>query len=272
MTRPAATGDLDAVAALTAMWRRRLAEWSPRWWRPAPHADELHRAWLAHLIEDPAAVVRVVTEHARVVGCAASTAQAGGWLVDDVALARDERWADIGVELLAAVAERPALTCVPTSHLARRAASEAAGLHHASSIWLRETAARSSADVAALPRDVALPPAPAHPFAGPLDPQAPGALTLTGADGGVLVGSPPITAPPVYDPGGTVAVVDRVAGEPGPLLEQALAASGARGDVLLAVVAAVDDDRLRSDLKGLHFERTVDVFTWPPPGRPRRRR
>lgn len=270
MTRLATGDDLDAVAALVARARRRLAEWSPRWWRPAARADELHRLWLQHLVHDAASVVRVITDHARVVGCAVATPQGPRWLVDDVALTRDDRWADVGVELLGAIDERPALTCVPTQHLARRAASEAAGLHHVSSVWLHETAAASDAEVRPLARDVELPRAPAHTF-GPIDPWAPGALTVAGDDG-ALVGSPAITAPPVYDPGGTVCVVDRVAGAPEPLLEQALAASGARGDVLLAVVADVEDDRLRSGLKGLRFERTVDVFSWPPSGtRPRRR-
>jgi hypothetical protein len=263
MTRAATTADLDAIAAITASARRRLAEWSPTWWRPAAAADEIHRVWLQHLIEADGPIVRVTTEHAHVVGCAAAVPQGAQWTVDDVGLADDDRWADAGVELLGAVAERPAVTCVPTHHLARRAASEAAHLHHVSSYWIRHTNPVAGTLPTPLDPRTPLPAAPLHTFGGALDPNAPGALALGDGEGGAVVGSPPITAPPVYDPGGTVCIVDRVVGDPAPLLERALEVSGGRGDRLMAVVVAVDDDRLRGGLKELHFERTVDVFTWP---------
>lgn len=271
MVRDATSGDLDAIAAVTAAARRRLAEWSPVWWRPAPDADALHRLWLQQLIESDGAAVRVVTEHAHVTGCAAATRQPAQWVVDDVALSDDGRWADDGIELLAAMSERPALTCVPTHHLARRAASEAARLHHVSSVWIRSTT--PVAGTVATPVDPAtvVAPPPPHTFGGSLDPSLPGALLVGGSAGEVLVGTPSIAAPPVYDPGGAVCIVDRVAGDPAPLLDQALQLSGARGDVLLAVVVGVGDDRLRSGLKELDFERTVDVFAWPTGSRRGRR-
>src|SRR3546814_7391089 len=137
-TRVATAGDLEALVALTRAGRQRLASWAPVYWRPAAGADELHRAWLAHLIGPDDAVVRVATDHGQVVGCAVSVRQPRQWFVDDVALVSDDRWADDGIDLLEAVAERPALTCVPTHHLARRAASEGASLHHVSSYWIRE--------------------------------------------------------------------------------------------------------------------------------------
>src|SRR3546814_6522515 len=113
-TRVATAGDLEALVALTRAGRQRLASWSPVYWRPAAGADELHRAWLAHLIGSDDAVVRVATDHGQVVGCAVSVRPPHQWFVDDVALVYDARWAEDGIDLLAAVAERPALTCMPT--------------------------------------------------------------------------------------------------------------------------------------------------------------
>lgn len=263
MVRLATLEDLGAIAALTAATRRRLAAWAPAWWPPAAGADERHPLWLAHLIQSAGPVVRVVTEGGDVVGCAVSMPQPQQWFVDDVAVADDEDWSDAGVDLLEAVTERPALTCVPFAHLARRATSLAAGLHHASSYWVRGTTSGAPQKVTLLDPATPVPPAPPHSFGGQLDPWADGALSFGDGDGGLLVGSPPVTAPPVYDPGGPVCIVDRVVGHAVPLLQRALDASGARGDVLLAVVADVGDRPLRSALQELDFERTVDVFTWP---------
>ncbi|MGH9273082.1 MAG: hypothetical protein ACRDZU_00420 [Acidimicrobiales bacterium] len=264
MVRQATPDDLDAIVALTAASRRRLAAWAPVWWRPAPAADELHPLWLARLIESEGPVVRVATDGDGVVGCAVSMPQPQQWFVDDVAMADDDYWSDAGVELLEAITERPALTCVPTAHLARRATSLAAGLHHASSYWIRATTSGTSGVPPPLEPGTAIPPAAPHTFGGELDPWTDGALTFGDDDGGLVVGSPPVFAPPVYDAAGPVCVVDRVVGHAVPLLERALAASGARGDVLLAVVANVSDRPLRSALQDLDFVRTVDVFTWPP--------
>ena len=262
MVREATLEDLDAITALTAAARERLAGWAPVWWRSAPAAQDLHVGWLRHLITTDGPVVRVVSDDGAVVGCAVSIPQRGQWFVDDVAVVDDERWADAGMDLLGAVAERPALTCVPTAHLARRATSLAAHLQHVSSYWIRPTIADGA--MALPPLDAFdLPAAPPHTFGGPFDPTGAGALAFGDGDGGGVVGSASTPAPPVYAPGGPVAVVDRVVGEPVRLLEQALHACGARGDVLLAVVAAVDDRRLRNGLHELDFVRTVDVFAWP---------
>lgn len=263
MVRKATPDDLDAISTLTSASRRRLAGFSSVWWRPAANADELHPLWLQHLIQSDGPVFRVATDSdGTVVGCACSMPQAEQWFVDDVALVDDDRWGDAGLELLESIAERPALTCVPTAHLARRATSLAAGLHHVSSFWIRSTVAGSGRPLPPLPRDTSVPAPAAHTFGGPFDPWADGALAFSDEDG-VLVGTPPVHAPPVYDPAGTVTVVDRVVGHAVPLLERALGASGERGDVLLAIVAAVDDRPLLSALHELDFERTVDVFAWP---------
>lgn len=263
MVRQATLDDLDAVVALSAAARRRLAAWAPGWWRPAARADEIHPRWLAHLIEAPEPVVRVATNGGVVVGCAVSIPQAEQWFVDDVALVEDDRWGDEGRDLLEAVSERPALTCVPTAHLTRRATSLAAGLHHLSSYWVRATTTRGMPPLPPITPGTTVPAAPPHTFGGKLDPSAPGALTGRDSEGGMFVGSPSIPAPPVYDPGGPVCVVDRVVGHVVPLLDHALDASGARGDVLLCVVAGVGDRVLTNGLHELDFVRTVDVFGWP---------
>ena len=262
--REAAGSDLDAIAGLSAASRRRLAGWSPVWWRQAAGADDLHPFWLRHLLHSDGPVVRVVDEGGTVVGCAVSMPQPDQWFVDDVALVGDGRWADAGVALFEAVAERPALTCVPTADLARAHAARAAGLRPVSSYWIRATEPDGTATVGTSLDGLDVAAAPPHSFGGGLDPGAAGALVLVDDTGGLVVGSPSSPAPPVYDPGGPVCVVDRVTGpNRGGLLRAALAATGRRGDVLLTVVAAEDDDELRRLLGEAGFERTVDVHAWP---------
>lgn len=195
-----------------------------------------------------------------VTGCAASMPRDGHWLVDDVAVIDDPRWRDAGVALLEAIPERPALTAVPTADTARALASELAGLRHVSSYWIRATQPgewRSQP----LHSGLDVPAAPPHTFGG-VDPWADGALSFADG-GGFVVGSASMAAPPVYDPGGTVCVVDRVVGtDRAGLLRSALAAAAHRGDVVLNVVAAPDDVDLQNHLARPGFERTVDVFAW----------
>jgi hypothetical protein len=259
--RVATEDDLEAIVALTAAKRRRLAAWSSMWWPPADGADELHRAWLDYLIGGGAPVVRVLVDDGLVVGCAVSVPQGSQWFIDDVALAEDEPEAPWGVELLSAVEERPALTCIPTLDLDGLVAAEQAALEAASSYWVRATEAgdldgarpvRSAAGVG-----------PRHSFGGPFDPADDASLAVAVA-GGVVLGSPPTAAPPVYGTGGTVAVIDRVLGDDrAPLLRAGLAAAHARGDVLACVVCDVADVALEDALRSEGFTRTVEVYCWP---------
>jgi hypothetical protein len=264
-TRVATEDDIDPIVALTAAHRTRLAGWAPRWWRASTAAGQLHRLWLRHLIvEGVRSTVRVVDDTGAVIGCAVSMPQRGQWVVDDVALVADDRWADAGTALLTAIAERPALTCVPSRHTARVTASQAAGLDHVSSYWIRATEEGSSAPhPSERPGRRGASAAPPHTFGGPLDPAADGALVLTDETGGLAVGTPSITPPPVYDPGGTVCVIDRITGRHrADLLRSATAAAANRGDVLLNVVAASSDTELQDLLAATGFERTVDVYRW----------
>jgi hypothetical protein len=265
--RPAVEDDLESIAALTATGRRRLAGWSPVWWRQAAGADDLHPLWLRHLLDSEGPVMRVAVddEVGTVVGCAASMPQPGQWVVDDMAVVDDTRWADVGVALFGSVEERPALTCIPTADVARADAARSAGLRRVSSYWIRTTEPTVPTESGPVgPDGLDIPAAPPHSFGGSLDARADGALVLVDDRGGLVVGSPSTPAPPVYDPGGTVCIVDRVTGhDRGRLLREASAAAEGRGDVLLTVVAAEEDGELQRLLDVAGFERTVDVHAWP---------
>jgi hypothetical protein len=267
--RRAGPGDLDAIAALTRSLRHRLGEWEPGFWRPAAGADELHPLWLGHLLGTGEAPARVATRRGEVVGCAFSVRQPGQWFVDDVAVAADGDWADAGAALLAAVAERPALTCVPRADRARAAATAAAGWEHVSDYRLQAVPDPGPGVQQGGPAEPGDPPpaaglpAPPHTFGGPFDPAAPGALVVAGPAGSA-VGSPAVAAPPVYDPGRTTCVVDRVAGPDLPaLLDAVTAAAGALGARQLVVVCGAGDPALRAALDERRFRHPVEVFRAP---------
>lgn len=258
--RIATAGDLDAIAALTARRRQRLAGWSPRWWRKAAGADDLHPLWLGHLIGTDGPVVRVVEDAGAVVGCAISMPQPAQWFVDDVAMADDALWPTAGAALLAGVAERPALTCVPTADDAARAGMAEAGMDLVSTYWIGDAAA-GPLPGHAKPADLA--PGPPHTFGGALDPTSPGAIVLA-SDDGLAVGSPSFPPPPVYGDGSTVCIVDRLTGtDRATLLAGVRAAAAERGDHLVCVVVPADDDALTDVVADAGFVRTVDVHRWP---------
>jgi hypothetical protein len=259
--RAATYDDLPDIVALTTAHRVRLAEWAPLWWRKSATADDDHPGWLASLIESPRFTFRVVHQDGVILGCAVSVPQPAQWFIDDVALIGDGLWPTAGVRLLQGVTERPALTCVPSGHGARIEGSLAAGLHRVSSYWIGKP--RTGSPIGHPLGDRGVPAPPPHTFGGGLDPGADGALCFQDGDG-LVVGSPSVNAPPVYDPGGTVCVIDRIVGPDRPhLLDGALALASQRGDVLVNVIIAEQDGelcRLASD-RGL--KRTVEVFAWP---------
>ena len=255
--RRAVPADTAAIAALTRAHRARLAQWSPSFWWPGPGADDLHAAWLGHLVATEGPVVRVVEHDGEVVACAVAMPQPLQWFVDDVAVADDRAWPG----LLAAVEERPALTCLASEDADRAAACRAGGLTWVSSVWIGPAAPAGLPEGTVEPLDAAtgLPAPPPHPF-GALAP----ALALGDGAGGIVVGSPSLPAPPVYDPGGTVAVIDRLTGnDRARLLAHARAAIAARGDVLVAVMAEAGDTEGAGILAGAGLARTVDVYAWP---------
>ena len=256
--RLAVPADTSAIAALTRAHRACLAEWSPTWWRPGPHADELHAAWLGHLVTAEGPVMRVVEDGGELVACAVAMPQPGQWFVDDVAVADDGAWPG----LLAAVEERPALTCVASADTHRAAVCWDAGLTWVSSVWIGPAAPAGPPEGTAEARDdeAAWPAHPPHTF-GALGPW----LAFGDEAGGLVVASRSLTAPPVYDSSaGTVAVVDRLTGgDRARLLAHVRAALAARGDVLVAVVADAGDAESAGTLAEAGLTRTVDVYAWP---------
>jgi hypothetical protein len=239
--RLATEDDVVALARLGAARRRRLAEWAPVWWRMADGADELHPLWLGHLVTSEGTVARVVDDSGVIVAGAIALPQGPTWFVDDVAATTDEAAAC----LLAAVTERPALTCIPTADAdgARRVA--AAGWTHVSSYGIGPSRAGAVARPAP---GVPSGPVPAHTF---------GPALAHGRAGG-------LPAPPIYDPGGPVTIVAAVAGpDRAAALGADLADAAARGDVLLALVVGADDEDLAAVAGAAGLERTVDVWASP---------
>jgi hypothetical protein len=245
--RRATADDLDAVAVLTRRNRHQLAAWEPDFWRMAEGADQLHALWLAHLLTSSDAVARVVVDDGEVAACAICVRQPAQWFADDLATATDERWADAGRLLLEHIGERPVLTCVPHRDGARATAVRDAGWAHVSDYrTLRLDRARHDGPQPAetTPPPGALPP-PAHTF-GPVDPTV------------------PVPAPPVYDPGGTSCIADRVVGpDRGRLLDRMATAAVAAGATQLIVVCAAGDDELRDALDERGAGHPVQVHQAP---------
>jgi hypothetical protein len=145
--------DVDAIAGLGQRVREQYAIYQPTFWRVATNALDLHRAFVAHLVADGEVLSLVATddEH-RLLGYAFATVapappvyDPGGLtaMVDDFAVADDDLWSTVGVELGAAlrrrVADRGAVQMVVVcgaGHEAKRAALQAMGLTVASEWWV----------------------------------------------------------------------------------------------------------------------------------------
>lgn len=265
--RTATEDDLPAVTALTAGARRQLAAWEPEYFRVADGADEVHERYLRGLLGGGDDVVpRVVTSGDGVVGCAFATRRDGRWVVDDVAAADDGWWSDGMPKLLRAVEERPALVCVPRSDIRQTACVDALGLRLRSSCWrLGLDGALPPADDDVAETDAGdLRPAPHQPFV--VRPEDEAVTVLGEPSGGRAVLASGQPAPPVYDPGGTTGLVDRVTGgRRGDLVDAAAHAAASRGDVQLVVVCADDDPVLQDALIERAFHRVFDVYSWPDP-------
>jgi hypothetical protein len=116
----------------------------------------------------------------------------------------------------------------------------------------------AAGDEATRPAELA--PPPAHTFPIPEEAR----VFVADAAGGYAVGSPPFTAPPIYDPGGPVCVIDRIIGEDRPaLLQQMLRLARARGDAGAIVVVDEPDRELAAILDALDARHPVDLYRWP---------
>ena len=193
--RPLTAADLGWVVELTRRRREALEPHAPRFWRSAPDATARHRAFLAELIDDPG-ILGVRTGH----GYLIALDRGEHVLVDDMVVTPEVHWPTEGLALLRHVQERyPALRLVvPAFEVARLDAAYAAGLAPVETWWHRD-----------------------------LEPVAAGAdvgdeIEVPGARGRL------VSAPPVYDPGGSVLRVTEV-DSPEALvrIERAAAARGA---------------------------------------------
>ena len=81
------------------------------------------------------------------------------------------------------------------------------------------------------------------------------------------VASPSTPGPPIYDPGGTAVIVDRViGGDREALLRDLLGLAADRGDVIAILVVESGDDELARVADRVGARYPVDVFKWPSEG------
>lgn len=152
----ATADDVDAIATLAQQVREQYAGYQPTFWRVAPNALDLHRAFVSHLVADGEVLSLVATgEDHELLGYAFATVGAappvydpGGLtgMVDDFAVADDDLWSTVGVELGGAVrrrlADRGAVQIVVVcgvEHEAKRQALGSMGLAVASEWWVGPT-------------------------------------------------------------------------------------------------------------------------------------
>lgn len=204
--RPLVADDVDWVLDLTRARREALAPHAPRFWNPAPDAAARHRAFLAHLVEDPATLT-LRTDH----GFAIAMPGERRRLVDDMVVA-PEAWSTEGEALLRAVLDdgRPVRLVAPAHEPERRAAAELLGMALVEVWWHRD-----------------LPVAQVRGESERIQ------LTTDGAAGRL------VPAPPVYDPGGPVLLVTDVATAPALAAIEAEAAG--RGATVSVVTQAPED-------------------------------
>jgi hypothetical protein len=170
--------DANWAAGLMATRRAEYAGYSPIFWRPRPHFEPAHARFLRSQILDPS-VVAVCDDG----GFAIATPTGDQYYVDDFAVL-NSRWEDVDAELLSAVWRQ----------------AEALGAHE-----LRVVTARLDQPKVALLTSLGLRLWQqwwVNPLARPAPDQR---------DDGVLVGKGyrviRTVAPPVYDPGGPIGII-----------------------------------------------------------------
>lgn len=113
--RDALPGDVEALVGLADRQRARHAEWAPVFHRPAADAADVHRPWLASLVErDEVCVLVHEDELGGVDGFVIATLvpappvyDPGGMTcsIDDYTVAYDGLWSTVGVALLTGAQE-----------------------------------------------------------------------------------------------------------------------------------------------------------------------
>lgn len=225
--------DAPWVAELMEQRRQVYAAYSPVFWRPAVGVIDLHTRFLRRQIASPANVA-LRTEHGFIIG----QRRAAEGFVDDFAIGPDGSWDADGTELLLQTWQRlssgagfEALRVV-TAHADEEKSALLRGLslRLAEQWWVREL-----------------------PAAGPLRP--PARVAGTGFSG--ILGP----APPVYDPGGPVLLVDALADEAElPAVEREATEMGA---LLLIIPVPVDSPRA-AELPGLGWTVASDWYLGQP--------
>jgi hypothetical protein len=149
--RPAVATDVDAMTEMASARRKQYAEYQPVFWRPAANAEQLHRPYLAKLIENQDVITLVSEDSGQFTGFLIATIvgapgvyDPGGRTcqIDDFVVTPD-RWATAGPLLLKSAieqaAERGAVQAVVvTGHLdqPKRDALLSCGLSMASEWWV----------------------------------------------------------------------------------------------------------------------------------------
>ena len=119
--------DVLEVVALAHSMKRRLAGWSPTYFRPREGAEERHAAFLGHLIESSNHTTVVIEHGGRLVGFFAAVPQPAHRWVDDLYLAGPGLGAD-AIGIIDAHVAAPWVTCVSRFDEPRSAALREAGL------------------------------------------------------------------------------------------------------------------------------------------------
>jgi hypothetical protein len=184
--RDAMSGDVSAIVALLDAKRAEYERYSRVFWRRAVDAVAVHEPFVKALVDQDDPVALVQDGDCRMDGAVIALPRADDWLVDDFAVRDPTLWDTIGAALLDEVRHRVAGSTV-TVVCAERDRAECRLLRTAGGILRQQWWVRPLADVVG-------------------DDQI-----ADGAIGRV------VNAPPVYDPGGQVAVVESWDGSAEPL-------------------------------------------------------
>ena len=151
--RPAEDQDLERVLGIAARQRADYANYQPRFWRPAEHAESRQRAYFVSLLSDPEVVFLVACDSAGAVGAFVIARlvppppvyDPGGLtcFIDDFVVADESNWPVMGADLIHAVrawaAPRGGVQLVAVAgqrDLPKRYALDSAGLSVASEWWV----------------------------------------------------------------------------------------------------------------------------------------
>lgn len=266
--RTPTTDDLPAILSLTRANRALLAALEPVFWRPSSKADAFHREFVTGQVTNAKLIKRVLERDGQIIGYAVSFEHPSGfYFIDDVCLSEDADWKTDGVRLFASIEERPAIMTAPHLDRARVEAAFEVGLQCISSVRLLRFDQEQSLDVDTVPVEPIQTPddlatAPMHVWLPAMTPES---VAVIGDDrGGYAVVSPSVGTPPIYDPGGTAAIVDRVIGDDREsLLMSVLSFASQRGDAGAILVVDAHDAELAELADRLGARHPVDVFKWP---------